>query len=1037
MTDRPRIKWDAVRDGRGRFVVVLGPDGAGKSTLLVATSSVLARAFDGVWSFHWRPGLLRRLRSNRFTAEANRAGAMPPKEAAYGTLLSLARYSYYLLDFLFGYWIRVRPKLKRGVLVLGERWYYDVVVSPQRYGFRLPGWLLRLGGMVVPSPDLVVILAAHPALIHARKPELSTEEIASQIAALRAVVPDDVPAVEIDTSGALEYAEKKFVDAILPIAADRATSRRAVNGDWRAFPSQRNPKIWIGLADTLANALNMYHGDSVLGRFAKFFGSVTPNRAWARAVSPTKDPSVVARLEWLSRLARGSVGYDCEDAVVSIHSGTPGPHRKYTAQVSSNERVIAYSKIAETDVTRALLDAERQALTCFSSLPLAHAQVPALLHWADEGGCAVLSTKAPPAFPRRRELAPNADDAAFLTELAAIAPTTSDIRQVYEAIGFDPASPSALTSEPGTTSLVQRTVEAIESAFDGRRVLVGWGHGDYAPWNTFKLSDGSLYVFDWEYASPRVPVLNDLYHRVFMPARLVRKTPPVEVVRELLALRQHPLLGKVFSRTDVEPAWDATYLLLYFLTLACREGQSPEGVSGYLRDCIREALAASGFEKRRRRVLVSAYACEPGVGSEPGVGWHWVQQIAKRNNTWVITRANNRGAIEEALSQRSNPNLHFEYVDLPRWLSFWKRKQRGVRTYYYLWQYWALGRAWRLHRSIRFDLAHHVTFVNDWMGTFLSLLPVPMIWGPIGSHPRAPRQLLPQGVSRLREQFRGLIQRVMRFVDPLYWCSLVRARKIVLIASDLRERRPLRWLGKARTVVAPAIGVEVPTAPGQSRALSADPLLLRVLFVGRFVGFKGPHLAVESFRAFLDAGGRGQLVMVGEGAEEPNLRRQVAELAMDRNVQFRPWASQQELQGEYEKADVFLFPSMEGGGMVVLEAMAAGCPVVCLDFGGPGEFVDDATGIKVPVGTLSEVIEALASALLTLHRDPARRLELGIAARRKSVQEFSWDRKGELCERLYSALVNVKSDSTLASAENFRATKPSPEGRAKLGGAGP
>jgi len=50
-----------------------------------------------------------------------------------------------------------------------------------------------------------------------------------------------------------------------------------------------------------------------------------------------------------------------------------------------------------------------------------------------------------------------------------------------------------------------------------------------------------------------------------------------------------------------------------------------------------------------RKVLVSAYACEPGKGSEPEVGWQWVHQIARFHEVWVITRANNRLQIEESL----------------------------------------------------------------------------------------------------------------------------------------------------------------------------------------------------------------------------------------------------------------------------------------------------------------------------------------------------------------------------------------------------
>ena len=87
------------------------------------------------------------------------------------------------------------------------------------------------------------------------------------------------------------------------------------------------------------------------------------------------------------------------------------------------------------------------------------------------------------------------------------------------------------------------------------------------------------------------------------------------------------------------------------------------------------------------KVLVSAYACEPDKGSEPGVGWNWAKQIAKFAETWVITRTNNRETIEKELHKNPISNLHFVYVDLPKSMRFWKKGQRGVHLYYYFWQF--------------------------------------------------------------------------------------------------------------------------------------------------------------------------------------------------------------------------------------------------------------------------------------------------------------------------------------------------------------
>ena len=139
------------------------------------------------------------------------------------------------------------------------------------------------------------------------------------------------------------------------------------------------------------------------------------------------------------------------------------------------------------------------------------------------------------------------------------------------------------------------------------------------------------------------------------------------------------------------------------------------------------------------KVLLSAYACEPGKGSEPGVGWNWVRQIARFAEVWVITRANNRPVIEQALEREPLPNVHWVYFDLPRWARFWKKGQHGVHLYYYLWQIGIYFLAKRLHREVGFDLVHHVTFVNYWMPSFLSLLPPPFVWGPVGGGESAPK----------------------------------------------------------------------------------------------------------------------------------------------------------------------------------------------------------------------------------------------------------------------------------------------------------
>ena len=90
------------------------------------------------------------------------------------------------------------------------------------------------------------------------------------------------------------------------------------------------------------------------------------------------------------------------------------------------------------------------------------------------------------------------------------------------------------------------------------------------------------------------------------------------------------------------------------------------------------------------KVLMSAYCCEPNLGSEEGVGWNTVCQVARRHQVWVLIGTDEREAVEHYLEHNPMPNVHWVFVDVPKWLTRpWKKGERGRRFHYMLWQYWA------------------------------------------------------------------------------------------------------------------------------------------------------------------------------------------------------------------------------------------------------------------------------------------------------------------------------------------------------------
>ena len=979
---------------KGLFIVVLGPDGSGKSTLVDRASEKLRDDFSGVWRFHWRPGLLPKPRRQRPAGlTGSSTSPSPPDRYAYGYLVSLFRYVYFLLDFVIGYWFLIRPKRQRRWLIIGERWYYDVIVNPVRYGFRVPDWLLKVGAYLVKEPDLTILLVAEPSEIHARKPELATSQIAQQLQSMKELLPPRPRGVIVSTSTTLEDSLEAFINAVSDVAGniDNIHTNSATPRQWRGFPRVGHTKIWVNAGDRVSDALKLYQPYSPAGRAVKWLGCFAP-RVLLTGGSISR--------EELQRLERFTViigeMLNASDATVSYSRGTPGPHRKITAQVSRNGTVIAYVKIGDNEATQRLLSNEEAALRRLKAKSLPGIVIPDVLGYERLENEHFLFLSAPCQPVRRRAKDLDEKDIGFLEKMLVMGTRDISMQECLDSL-FSLGSGTA-TGKTGEISpdINTRLREFLLEKGSGG-VRVGVSHGDFGPWNTLTLGDGELYVFDWEYAESEAPLFTDLFHRVFMPGWLVQKITPRQAVSTLKGLWSDPRCSNFFKRSGISAGEYVNYILLYFWRLLYRqivhEGNSPD----YLASCISYLLKEAGINAGRRKVLVSAYACEPDKGSEPGVGWHWVEQIARDNEVWAITRRNNRESLEKELRRHPNPYMHFVYVDLPRVLSFWKRGQRGVRTYYYLWQFAALLKARSLNRIIEFDVGHHVTFVNDWLWTFFALLPIPYVWGPIGSHPPCPSVLLPHAKARMQEWLRLSIQRTARFIDPLYWLTVARADVIIPGSTEVATRFQLRLLASERCVVESGIGIEdIPSA-----AIDPHRQDNVILFVGRFHYVKCPHIVIDAFSVLTRSVPDATLIMLGSGPEEKALRSKVAALGLDNRVKFPGWKDRANVLKEMGNASVFLFPSAEGAGMVVLEAMLCGLPVVCLDFGGPGDMVENGCGIRVPLGSLEEIISGLGEALITLCTNAELRADMADKARSLVRARNGWQRKREFLSTVY------------------------------------
>jgi thymidylate kinase len=197
--------WDAVAAylrPSGRLWTVSGPDGAGKTALLAALTPLVARRIlVDVERFHTRPYLVPRLgrvvpmRAERRRALLHERGY----EAQLGAAKSLVRLVLLLVDYGLGYWLRVRPRLARGRLVVFDRYVQDYLVDPRIRGLDLPLRLLAACARLVPRGARHVYVLARPETLRGRKPELSPEEALAQARRYRALAAADPRAVAVES----------------------------------------------------------------------------------------------------------------------------------------------------------------------------------------------------------------------------------------------------------------------------------------------------------------------------------------------------------------------------------------------------------------------------------------------------------------------------------------------------------------------------------------------------------------------------------------------------------------------------------------------------------------------------------------------------------------------------------------------------------------------------------------------------------------------------------------------------------------------
>lgn len=379
------------------------------------------------------------------------------------------------------------------------------------------------------------------------------------------------------------------------------------------------------------------------------------------------------------------------------------------------------------------------------------------------------------------------------------------------------------------------------------------------------------------------------------------------------------------------------------------------------------------------RILVLAPECNPEGLTNPSIGYHEGQALARIHEVTLVLHAENEGAV-----RRAGGSFHaIEPIRVPLLDGLYEWMVRRVFNYDYGRQSLTAASyprhiffellAWRQLRtrilSGRFDLVLRILpFNRVFPSPFAWLLrngPIPFVIGPVsGGLPWT------RGFPQLDHQRRAdriwILRPAARFVP---FARSTYSKAAAIIAGSSHTYAELARYRERLFFMPTEIGVNLSLFEGLGSRPSPDGKL-KLIFVGRLVPFKACDIALRGAAQLLRAGAA-RFTVVGDGSQRESLQRLAKLLDIEDAVSFVGWLPHRETLKALQSSDVLLFPSLrEIGGGVVFEALTLGAVPVVAAFGGPGDVVTPDVGYTIPMVNEEEMVLKLQSVLKDLAEDP-------------------------------------------------------------------
>lgn len=409
------------------------------------------------------------------------------------------------------------------------------------------------------------------------------------------------------------------------------------------------------------------------------------------------------------------------------------------------------------------------------------------------------------------------------------------------------------------------------------------------------------------------------------------------------------------------------------------------------------------------KVLINAYAVSPSWGSEPGMGWNWVCNLAKFCDLYIITEGEWQKDIEESLaaamagdmSDEHNPtkltreqaeHMHFYYENVSPEVRqmCWNQGDWRFYGHYAKWNERTLQMAREIMKEVDVDLVHQLNMIGyREPGMMWKITDKPFVWGPVGGYGGVPNAFLKSAsfAEEAKENVKNVINWFMFRLHSRVRKAVKRADAIVGAYKETYEA--IRDVYRDDVVLINETGAFLDDT---STTHLSDGKEFKLLWVGKYDLRKQLGIAIRTIALLADkpnihlyvcgTGYDRDVQMYTQMVKEHGLEERVHLLGKVPNVRTRQMM---------KEMDVFFFTSIhDATSTVVPEAISAGLPVVCHDTRGYGVIVDNNIGRKVAVKNPEYSAQEFAKVIRELEadRNEVRRLSANCVIKQK---EISWE----------------------------------------------